>query len=56
MTTVHFYDATGTRIVRTVSYRSPALARAALRRAAKRGQIAAYAHTRQASDPPTVHH
>lgn len=56
MITIHYYDGTGTRIVRTHSYASRALARAALRCAAKRGQIAAIAGTRTAIDPPTAHH
>ena len=54
--TIHYYDSTGTRIVRTRGYATRAYANAALKRAAKRGQIAAVAGTRAANDPPTVHH
>jgi hypothetical protein len=56
MITVHFYDPSGARIVRTHAYQSLRLARAALARAAKRHQIAGFAVTRTAADPPTCHH
>ena len=55
-TTVNYYDATGTKIVRTRAYSTRELAWAAIKRAQKRGQIAAFAGTRTAQDQPTVHH
>jgi hypothetical protein len=54
--TVNHYDSTGTEIVRTSQHRTRKLAVAACKRAAKAGRIAAVAHTRTASDQPTVHH
>jgi hypothetical protein len=56
MTTVLFYDRSGTCVVGVRAYRTHDLAWAALRRAAARGQIAAFGHTRTAMDPPTTHH
>lgn len=53
---VHYYADDASTIVRTRTYGSASLAAAAIKRAQKRGQIAAYAGTRTASDPPTCHH
>jgi hypothetical protein len=53
--TIHYYDSTARKIVRTRSYATRALAQAALRRAAKRRQIAIYAGLREATNPPTTH-
>lgn len=54
--TLHFYDGTGTRILRTTTYRTRQLANAALRRAAKQRQIACFAGVRTGRDHPTCHH
>lgn len=54
--TVHYYDSSATRIVRTRSYSTPELARRAMARAAKRRQVCAIGRTRTASSQPTCHH
>lgn len=54
--TVHYYDTTATKIMCTRTYPSRRLAMAAMRRAAKRGQIAGIAGKRTTSDQPTCHH
>jgi len=56
MTTVNFYDSTATKIIRTRTYGDAALARRAIRRAQRRGQIAGMAGIRTAHDQPTCHH
>lgn len=56
MTTVNYYDPTGTEIIRTRTYRTAALAWAAIKRAQKAGKIAMYAGKRTAQDAPTCHH
>lgn len=56
MTTVLFYNATATTVVRQRMYRSRRQADAAIRRASIRGQVAATAHIRTSEDPPTEHH
>lgn len=54
-TTVHFYK-NATEIVRTRTYATRALAWAAIQRAAKRGQSAAFASVRTSGEAPTCHH
>lgn len=56
MATVHYYDHTATRIVRTRTYRTLAGARRAMERARKRGTVSALAGRRSANDQPTCHH
>jgi hypothetical protein len=55
-TTVNYYNATGTVIVRTRTYGTRKLADAAMHRARKRGVIGAIAGKRTAQDAPTSHH
>ena len=55
-TTVLYYNATGTAVVREHTYATRKAAFAAMDRARTRGQISALKGTRLAGDPPTVHH
>lgn len=55
-TTVLYYDSTATCIVREHTYSTRTAADRAMRRAAKRHQIAAIAGRRTSTDAPTCHH
>lgn len=56
MTKVNFYNCDGSRIVRTRTYANRVKACAAIKRAQKKRQIAAFAASRIATDQPTCHH